>query len=174
LGVCRHRAMLLKYLCDQVGIQCQLKRGMYTTNSNNSNHTTTNTSSSSSSSSSTTTTTMTHSTNSDDCPVLSGLDMVASIATSPLNAPVPSFTSNNQNNQNNQNNHQQQQQDVSMENSSNSSSTPQTNSTGPHAWNIIKLGTHYFVVDVMHEPTQLYPVGSTKAANYLSVNSEKG
>jgi transglutaminase/protease-like cytokinesis protein 3 len=38
----------------------------------------------------------------------------------------------------------------------------------PHAWNIIKLGTHYFVADIMHEPTQLHPVSSTKAASYIS------
>lgn len=74
IGVCRHRAVLYKYLCDKIGIDCELKRGEY-------------------------------------C----GVDSVI----------------------------------------------------GVHAWNIIKLGMQYFVVDVMHEPTQLYAKNSQKAEHYI-------
>jgi len=72
-GVCRHRAILYKYLCDRFGIPCELKRGTY---------------------------------------------------------------------------------HVDTENS------------GAHAWNVIRLGMQYFVVDIMHEPTQLHNIDSDKAKNY--------
>eukprot|EP01114_Cavostelium_apophysatum_P017628 TRINITY_DN5290_c0_g1_i1.p1 TRINITY_DN5290_c0_g1~~TRINITY_DN5290_c0_g1_i1.p1 ORF type:complete len:952 (+),score=258.97 TRINITY_DN5290_c0_g1_i1:288-3143(+) len=39
-------------------------------------------------------------------------------------------------------------------------------SIGAHAWNIIKLGTSYFCVDIMHEPTELYSMTSEKAKHY--------
>jgi len=76
-GVCRHRAILYKYLCDRLDIDCELKRGTFSSN----------------------------------------------------------------------------------------------NITGGHAWNVIKLGTAYFVVDIMHEPTQLYPIDSEKAKNYTRVGN---
>jgi hypothetical protein len=79
-GVCRHRAILYKYLCDRLGIDCELKRGNY-----------------------------------------SG-----------------------------------------------------SNASGAHSWNIIKLGMQYFVVDIMHEPTQLYSIESEKAKHYLRVGCVDG
>lgn len=45
--------------------------------------------------------------------------------------------------------------------------------TNAHAWNIIKLGVQYFVVDIMHEPTQLYCINSEKAKNYIQPDSNR-
>lgn len=45
--------------------------------------------------------------------------------------------------------------------------------TGAHAWNVIKLGLHTFVVDIMHEPTQLYCATSEKAKCYTQEVASK-
>ena len=34
-GVCRHRSMFFKYLCDYIGLKCRLIRGYYSKNSKN-------------------------------------------------------------------------------------------------------------------------------------------
>jgi len=38
---------------------------------------------------------------------------------------------------------------------------------------VIKLGLQYFVVDIMHEPTQLYCINSEKAKSYMHFNMDQ-
>lgn len=84
--MCRHRALLYKYLCDRSGIDCELRRGTYT----------------------------------------------------PSPAECAGGESVNEQ---------------------------------PHAWNVIRLGMNLYVVDIMHEPTQLYCASSEKAKRYTQGNN---
>lgn len=45
-------------------------------------------------------------------------------------------------------------------------------SASAHVWNVVKLGEKYFIVDVMHDPTQLYEENSDKAKKYTRRNNK--
>lgn len=41
---------------------------------------------------------------------------------------------------------------------------------GGHVWNVVKLGEKFYIVDVMHDPTELFEEGSEKAMKYKRKN----